>query len=297
MKKFVFVLILFAFFGFLAFADNNEQEEVGYLVFALNSSSQFVNQQQAAVQLDTIANYLASKNLYPGQIHAYGYTAAAANDIDSEILSRDRAIFVINELQKRGVSKELFSDPVGYGAVDTWGSNISERDKIPNRRVRIVLDSNVIEPESVHVLDFGAAFVNIIDNDVSDTGTTMQESSLSERRFKFPWILLLLLLALIAALLFSKLWRNKKSPKLDAVARPVIVDAPIIAVAPVATGEITVNLDNEIRSRSYELYQQRNGQNEDHVADWHIAVQQICCKYEADGYETYAADGSWWARR
>lgn len=293
MKKLFFAVIFLVFFGFLAFTDTSDQEEVDYLLFALNSSNRFENEGQASIQLDNLANYLTGRNLRAGQIHVYGYSAAAANDIDPVILSRDRASFVINELIKRGVPGESFSDPVGYGSVDLWGSNTNEGDKIPNRRVRIVLDDNIITPNALQVVDSGARSSNT--NDTDDKETITQEKSRSERNSKLPWIILLALFALIAALLLSRFRKNAKASKTVAENQSGIIFAPI--AAPVVNSRIVVNLDDEIRNRAYELYQQRNGQSEDAVADWHTAVSQICARYEADGYQTYAEDGSWWACR
>jgi hypothetical protein len=293
MKKLFFAVIFLVFFGFLAFTDTSDQEEVDYLLFALNSSNRFENEGQASIQLDNLANYLTGRNLRAGQIHVYGYSAAAANDIDPVILSRDRASFVINELIKRGVPGESFSDPVGYGSVDLWGSNTNEGDKIPNRRVRIVLNDNIITPNALQVVDSGARSSNT--NDTDDKETITQEKSRSERNSKLPWIILLALFALIAALLLSRFRKNAKASKTVAENQSGIIFAPI--AAPVVNSRIVVNLDDEIRNRAYELYQQRNGQSEDAVADWHTAVSQICARYEADGYQTYAEDGSWWACR
>jgi hypothetical protein len=307
MKKLFYIVIFFAFCGSLAFTDNGEQEEVDYLLFALNSSSQFENERQASIQLDNLADYLKGKNLSPFQIIVYGYSAFAANDIDPLILSRERALFVINELQKRGVSRELFSDPVGYGSVDLWGSNTTEEDKIPNRRVRIVLDGNVITPVTIQAIEpivepiIEPVVEPVIESPIAEKEAVItQESPQSKQKVKFPWWLILLaLLAIIAALLLSKLRKKPKTAKPVTEEKPVII-APIaapVAVAVAVTSETIVNLDEEILFRSYELYLERNGQSEDRIVDWYTAVQQICAKYEADGYQTYAADGSWWARR
>jgi hypothetical protein len=300
MKKLFYIVIFFAFCGSLAFTDTGEQEEVDYLLFALNSSNRFENEGQASIQLDNLASYLKGKNLNPSQINVYGYSAFAANDIDPLILSRERALFVINELQKRGVSRELFSDPVGYGSVDLWGSNTTEEDKVPNRRVRVVLDGNVITPATIQAIEpiIEPVVEPVIESPIAEKEAVItQESPQSKQKAQFPWWLILLaLLAIIAALLLSKLRKKPKASKPVTDKKPVII-APIAAPVVAVTSETIVNLDEEILFRSYELYLERNGQSEDRIVDWYTAVQQICAKYEADGYQTYAADGSWWARR
>ena len=64
-----------------------------------------------------------------------------------------------------------------------------------------------------------------------------------------------------------------------------------------AKSEINVNLEEEIRLRAYQLYQERNGQNGDAYGDWCKAVPEICSKYETAGYKSYTEFGSWWARK
>jgi len=103
-KKLYLISIFLLFAGFSAFGQGQgpEQEEIDYLLFLPNSSDLFVNEEQALAQLDNMAKFLLSRDIAPGQINVYGYAAFAANDIDPIHLSRNRALFVINELQKRG---------------------------------------------------------------------------------------------------------------------------------------------------------------------------------------------------
>ena len=150
MKKKYFILIIFVFCGLLAFG---EVDELDYLLFLPNSSNQFVNNEQAVIQLDKLSKYLMEKKLTKGQIFVYGYAAEVKNDIEPMNLSKDRALFVVNELQKRGVSKEFFSDPVAYGSVELWGNNTNEQERGPNRRVRIMLDGNVLTPSAIKVVE------------------------------------------------------------------------------------------------------------------------------------------------
>jgi hypothetical protein len=155
------------------------------------------------------------------------------------------------------------------------------------------LDDVILTPATLPVAD---AVVEIPETEevaaaeeVEEVVTVTPEARKSKA--KFPWILLLLLLALIPAMLFLlfKLFKCGKETKAAAVVAPVVVPAPI--------SYTIVNLDNEILLCAYRLYQQRNGQSEDAVWDWHAAVHYICDWYETDGYQTYPENGSWWAKR
>ncbi|MCL1817922.1 MAG: hypothetical protein FWG35_03255, partial [Spirochaetaceae bacterium] len=199
MKKLSFLFVLIAFWGFPAFGDASEQEEIDFLLFSPNSSNQFVHEAQAMIQLDTVAKYLMGRNPAAGQIYVYGYAAAVANDIDPLGLSRGRALFVINELQKRGLSKDLFADPAGQGSVDLWGSNINEEDRGPNRRVRILLDSTILTPAIARAVEPEPKAPEVVPEPVQREKST------------FPWWLILLALAALAALIFF-MSRRKKSP-------------------------------------------------------------------------------------
>jgi len=139
MKKLYFVFIFFIFCGFSIFGNNDNKEEVGFLLFMPNSGNRFANEEQAFIQLNNLARYLSDKNLKPGQIVVYGYAASAPNNFKSDDLSIERALTVIEELRKRGISKDLFAEPVGHGAVYLWGGNTSENDRKLNRRARIFL--------------------------------------------------------------------------------------------------------------------------------------------------------------
>ena len=301
MKKLCLLLILMTFFGFLAFGETGEQEEVDFLLFLPNSGNQFVNEEQAMIQLDNLAEYLGDRNLSPGQIFVYGYAADVANDIEPVNLSRDRALFVINELQKRGVLKELFSDPVAYGPVDIWGSNADEANRSPNRRVRIMLDGNFLTPAPQ-----AAAVSEII---ISSNDNVKAEEKSNN---KFPWIILLLLLLialLIAMIALLSKHRKKLNDKTTALAdnKPESVVVPIAApVAPAAAAPVVacviadekiVNLEEEIRYCAYMLSLQRSEQYGDPYGDWCVAVCEISARYQENGYTVYMESGTWWARR
>jgi hypothetical protein len=314
MGKRYFVVVFIVFLGLFAFADTGEQEEIDFLLFLPNSAEKFVEEERAKIQLDNIAKYVLDKKPDSGQIHVYGYTADVVNDIDSVDLSKARALLVINELLKRGMARELFSDPVAYGPVDLWGDNIDENDRIPNRRVRIVLDGTVLTPAVLATVE-PVVEPEIIITRGDDGETVKRESTQDKSDSKFPWIILLLLLALAAFLfLLSKLKRKNRTTNpasakpapaeprvIHASPPPASVIAPLIIPAPpdesVTTSEMKVNLDEEIRFRAYELYLLRYGQNEDEVNDWYRAVTEICGRYDASGYQTYKSDGSWWAKK
>ncbi|MCL1930980.1 MAG: OmpA family protein [Treponema sp.] len=302
MKKRFLASVLLVCIVFFAFGDTKEQEEIDYLLFVSDSGSLFVNEEQAQVQLDNLAKYLTARDLSHGQIYVYGYAAFAENDIEPVSLSRDRAFWVINELKKRGVPQHLFSDPVGHGSVDLWGSNEDEEGRIPNRRVRIILDGNVLTPETLKAAEPEIEIVSI-DNDEDVETPIKQESAIGESK-PFPWWILLLLplLALIFLLLKKKKSAGGKTaaPQKAEEPKPAPVPAPAAAskpVKPIITSTFTVNLEEEIRFRAYELYLRRNGYSEDHYEDWCRAVLEISAKYEADGFQVYHENENWWARK
>ena len=254
--------------GFLAFSDTDEQEEVDFLLFLPNSSDEFVDTEEAMIQLDEIAEYLKSKRPAYGQIFIIGYSADVVNDIEATDLSKNRALFVMNELQKRGVTRGLFAEPVGFGAVNLWGSNEDEGDRSPNRRVRILLEDNVITPAIVHA--------NEPEPEPDILVVAQEEPVQSDTGSKFPWwiiLLALLLIALIAALLLAS---KRKKP---VQAAPVIV--PVTA-APVE--KVKVLEEEEIRRHAYELFERRYGQNGDEVGDWLLSIRELTDYYEAQGY-------------
>jgi len=319
MKKFSFAVVFLALFVFFAFGDTGEQEEIDFLLFLPNSSNLFVNERQAMIQLDNMAKYLADRNLVPGQIIVYGYAAAAANNIEPIGFSRERALFVINELQKRGVPNNLFSEPVGYGEVDLWGRNTNEENRSPNRRVRILLDGDFLTPDTLKAADPEIKVSGMDDREKA----AKQENFTGKSSFRFPWKLLLSLIgiAIIAAIVFFAS-KNRKSPigkearesaplisppRTDDKPRPVqdhrpsvlplAASAAIPVAVPVVISEGVVNLEEEIRRRAYELYQQRNGQNGDAEGDWFNALSGVSARYEAKGCKVYTEAGTWWARR
>ncbi|MCL2232293.1 MAG: OmpA family protein [Treponema sp.] len=187
MKKCYLTMLFLVFFASLLFGDNDKPEEIDFLLFSPNSSSIFADEEQAKSRLDNAAKYLEGRKLRPGQIQIHGYAAAAKNEVEALTLSRDRAFIVMNELQERGIRPYLFSEPTGHGEVDIWGSNLTEEDKNPNRRVRIVLD--VYRPA-------GAVLA----------GGIRHRAFYAEResRLEFPWLIFILLLlatAVLAALI------------------------------------------------------------------------------------------------
>jgi len=286
-------MVFLWFFGLLAFGDTG-QEEIDFLLFLPNSSNSFVNQEQTMVQLDNIAKHILDRNLISGQIHVFGYAAAVANEIDPVILSMERALFVMNELQERGVPGDLFSDPIAHGAVYLWGGNTNEAERSPNRRVRILLEGIVLTPAMLTPVVSGLTTPGIVVE-------TPVRNVISEPRSGFPWLLLLPLL-LLPFILFA-LIRKKRGDKTALVKaayiEPVAAITPIIepVILPVAKSESLVYLEEEIRRRAYELYLERGGQNGDAEGDWLKALPEVCSRYEAEGYRTYIEDGAWWAHR
>jgi len=298
MKKQYFIFILFVLCGVSIFGNNNKQKEVDFLLFMPNSGSRFVNEEQASVQLDNLARYLSDKNLAPGQIIVYGYAAFAQNDIGSVDLSKERAFFVINELQKRGVSKDLFSDPVGHGSVYLWGNNANEDDRKFNRRVRILLDGEspvavtpeVIKPKAETVTPDRVYYEPAAPKD------TAKKSG-----FKFPWWIFLALAALLLLFLMLFMFKRRsgkqarKNGTANARLRTPKTDAEPAPAAVTATDK--VNLDEEIRLRAYELSQRRDERGDYREQDWHNAVREISAWYKACGHSVFSEGGCWWASR
>ena len=251
MKKLCLLLFFVSLFGFLAFGDTGEQEEIDFLLFLHNSANRFVNEESAMIQLDNTAIYLMARNLSPGRISVHGYAAAAVNDIEPYNLSRERALHVISELQKRGLSGDLFAEPVAYGQVDLWGGNADERDRSLNRRVRILLDDSVLT-----MADFR-------------TVCTWEETETVKTCSKFPWWIIplaLLGIALIAAIIFFASASRRKETS-------------------TAEKKIYILTEDEIRRHAYGLHRQRNGQSEDAVEDWHHSIRELTAHHEAQGYE------------
>ena len=312
MKKLSLVSFFLLFIALSAFSEPENPEEIDYLLFLPDESNQFINEAQAMIQLDNLAKYLLGRNLTPGQIYVYGYAAFAENDIDPVHLSRERALFVIGELQKRGVSRNLFSTPVGHGSVDLWGGNTNEDDKSPNRRVRVVLDGNIVTPETIRESE-----PEIVISSADDREPVSQETKTKKSGAKFPlWPFLLLHFLVLAAVILFILSRRKKNwaakPAEPVKAKPVktkpvkakpvkveqvkaepVKTAP--EVAPVIIAKTTVKLDEEIRRRAYEIYQERGSQHGNMAGDWYSALIDVCTKYESAGYRIYFEGDHWWA--
>jgi hypothetical protein len=269
MKKVFLGFLILAVVCFSTFSNNEDQEEVDFLIFLPNSSNQFTDEEQAMEHLDSVAKYLLGRNLISGQVHVDGYAAYAANDVEPENLSRDRALFVIGELKKRGVPEYLFADPAAFGSVDLWGSNVNENERSQNRRVRIILDGDIL---TSGILEASRP-QNYYEKAVSDNS----KNNAKDYTNILILFLLLLILALIAGLILCAIKCRKKTKTAE-------------------KGYSIINLDEEIRRRAYELYLERNGENGDDYTDWCNAVNEICCRYESANYHTYYNDQSWLAR-
>jgi len=315
MKKRYFVFIFSVLCCIVVFGDTGTQEEVDFLLFSPNSGSRFENEEKAFVQLNNLAQYLLSKNPVPGQIIVYGYAAYAPNEIKSTDLSKERALTVIEELQKRGISKELFADPVGYGAVYLWGNNDTENARKLNRRVRVLLDGESspipITQEIITAETEASAKAEDIIPEIIYTAPIAPEITLyytpKKESFKFPWWILPLLafLALAFILFFLLGKRSRKTVYKDGIVNaqaPETVILPEPEPAKVMT-TYTVNLDDEIRVRAYELSQQRrvagqcDEQGDYREQDWYNAVREISAWYKASGHSVFIDDGCWWASR
>jgi hypothetical protein len=307
MKRRYFAVVFLVFSGFFAFANTGEPEELDFLLFLPNSAQEFADAERAMIQLDNAAKYILDKNPAPGQIYVYGYSADVVNDINPIDLSKDRALLVMDELQKRGIARELFSDPVAYGSVNLWGNNIDEADRLPNRRVRIVLDGAVLTQAVLAPVESEIIIPVADESETVETKEVTRDETIEKSVSPFPWIWLLLLIPLAVLLfLLSRLKRKPKKvrqapAKTQEDSPSAIADTPPIIPPPpdtsVKTSELIVNLDKEIVYRAYELYLKRYGQGEDELNDWYRAVTETCTRYDASGYQTYQSDGSWWARK
>jgi hypothetical protein len=290
--KTLWLMIFLAFSGLLAFGDT---KEIDFLLFQPNSSNQFVDEEQAAIQLDNTAKYLKSRNPDHGKVFVYGYAADVANEIEPVGLSRDRAVFVINEIQRRGLSRDIFSAPVGYGSVNLWGDNTSEGDRSLNRRVRILLDDTVLTPSIVQTVE------PLVEQEPEPELETEPEKE--EPRYRKPWWLLLLLpLGIIAALISSSPKRKKnpsekpvlqKAPEPKPVPQEAHEPKPVQATAtavPDATvpsvknEKIKILGEDEIRVYAYGLYIQRNFLDGSDIEDWFQSIRELTAYYEGRGY-------------
>jgi len=299
MKKLYFALILFIFCGFLIFGDNDKREEVDFLLFMPNSGSRFVNEEQAFIQLNKLALYLSNKNLLPGQIIVSGYAAYAPNDVKSVDLSKERALTVIEELQKRGISKELFADPVGYGAVYLWGNNTNENNRKQNRRVSILLDGESPMPVTNEIITAETEPPGIAaGNSAVVKGKTLAPEYMSnESILKFPWwIIPLLALFMLLLLLIKESSQKQVQAKNEQPQTPITENEHEFTPEEAVTTWM-VNLDDEIRLRAYELSLERGGTGDYREQDWYNAVQEISTWYTACGHSVFTNDGCWWAAR
>jgi hypothetical protein len=276
MKKFFFIFIVYVICGGISvYGDIDAQEEVGFLLFAPNSGSRFEDQEKAFIQLNNLAQYLLGKTLVSGQIIVYGYAAHAPNDIKSVDLSRERALTVMEELQKRGVPKELFSEPVGYGEAYQWGNNDTEDTKKFNRRARVLLgEAPMPLPQEIISTKVEDIIPELVYTAPTVSGFTRHYTP-KKASFKFPWWILFLLV-LLALCFFLFLLLGRRSRKTAAAA-------------------YMVNLDDEIRARAFELSRQRCGHGDYQEQDWYNAVREISTWYIACGHSVFSEGGRWWA--
>ncbi|MDR2964402.1 MAG: OmpA family protein [Treponema sp.] len=277
MKKLFLLLVLLAVSFTFVFGDNEEQEEVDYLLFLPNSSNQFADEARARIQLDNIARYLRTKTLTEAQVYVYGYTADVANDIDPDTLSRERALHVINELQRRGIPRSNFTAPVGHGSVNLWGNNITEDDRSPNRRVRILFEDIIITPEVVE-----EAEEEIIAFELAEEESAQQSSVTVSEDDGYNWWWLLLLLLPLLLLLWPK--RRSKKPVTIPMQKKV-TETKAALIRPEGGEPKYYRLtEEEIRNLAYKFYEERHQQHGFDETDWLNAIGQLFAKYEAQGY-------------
>lgn len=308
MKKVILFVFSIVFSGLFIFGETGEQEEIDYLLFMPNSNNSFVNENQARIQLNNIAEHLKSLDLVAGQIMVYGYSALAANNIDPFDLSRQRALFIISELHQHGIPRALFADPLGYGSVDLWGSNTTEEEKAPNRRVRIFIDGKIIsqQEKTYSPIEAADSKITITTKTVESVQEATTAAAKEKSPYKFPWLFLLPLLLIPLIIIFYKLSKNKKEEQktidkesipFQSVAEKVTKIEPTSAkIAPIETIADIVNLEEEIRLRAYFRFLGHTDYC-DMDEDWFNAVPKVRAEYEAKGYQTYIENNIWWAMK
>ena len=196
MRRIYFACCIAIFIVSLSFG--NESEEIGFLLFQPNRSDQFVNEEQAYLELNTLTNTIMGMNLNASQIYVYGYAAIADIDIDPKNLSRERAAFVVSELIKRGISENLFAEMVGHGAVSLWGDNSSEYERRLNRRAKILISGNrhiAIHQDGSEIASADQNITTTGNINILEEGTANAESEGSG--FRFRWWMILILLAIL----------------------------------------------------------------------------------------------------
>ena len=311
MKKMYLTFIFFVFCGFFVFGDTDMREEVDFLLFSPNSGNRFENEEQAFIQLNNLAKYLSNKNPRPGQIIVYGYAAYAPNEIKSSDLSIERALTVMYELQKRGISEELFADPVGYGAVYLWGNNDNESARKLNRRVRVLLDGESPMPVTQEIINAEADHPKVKPANplIVQKAPVAWKNKPIKSTLPFPWLLLLILAVFLLLFLLllgkrsQKSVHNEETADVEPQLSQMNITPEFTPVPKAAMTTYTVNLDEEIRARAYELSQQRRvdeqrDENGDYrEQDWYKAVHEISAWYTACGHSVYNDDGCWWASR
>jgi hypothetical protein len=117
---------------------------------------------------------------------------------------------------------------------------------------------------------------------------------------KFPWYILIpyLFIPLVPILFFTRR-RHENEKDVIIEGRGEIqpsaedVKEDILASISEETGVIVVDLDDEIRQRAQELYEQRGGHDGNSYEDWYKAYPEIRAKYEAQGYSTQLDPETW----
>jgi len=185
------LLIFFLFLSIFAFADPIIYDDYGFILFQLNTS-ELLNVPVADHQLDEIAKKLMQQELNNGQIHIFGYTAKANNEIDDIELSAARARKIAAELQARGVPSVYFAPIEAKGSTSEWGNNSNEEEQRLNRRVTIL----VKHEETASILPVPSEY-NV---GVSTNNKTIEQEN--KKSFSFPWWILLIIVLIILIVLF-----------------------------------------------------------------------------------------------
>ena len=205
-----FVILFSLVFSLIAFGQTQDQEEIGFLLFEPNLSDKFADEAQTIIYLDNLANELKRREITEGQIHVYGYVADYQNDIDPVQLSHDRALFIIGELEKKGLPSAQFSNRTDFDPVGLWGDNLTEDGRKPNRRVRVVIDPSM----SIVMAESPEPLIPVVNKQgLDEANNEISSGETSSSGFGFPWWLpipIIVLAIILIRLILYAIWEPKE---------------------------------------------------------------------------------------
>jgi len=138
MKKLCLLLGLCILCSSLVFGEERRLEQIAVFHFPSYESNVFINETASRRQLNDVATTLINRNLPPESVHVFGYSVRAS-DIDSTVLAHNRAVLIIDELISRGVPREIFAMPVGYGSSNVYGDDVESNRRVSVNIIRMPL--------------------------------------------------------------------------------------------------------------------------------------------------------------